>query len=93
MYYQFRRAGVSLLTQSKLLRIEAGRVLYADKRGEEQELECDHVVIALGYRPNDDLAFCEEEGFPVPSYRIGDCEKPGTILDAVTAGAVLAARI
>jgi NADPH-dependent 2,4-dienoyl-CoA reductase/sulfur reductase-like enzyme len=93
MYYQFRRAGVQLLTQSRLLRIEPGHVVYADRQGAEQRLDCDHVVIALGYRPNDDLAFCEDEGFPIPSYRIGDCEKPGTILDAVTAGAILAARI
>ena len=31
--------------------------------------------------------------FAIPSYRIGDCEKPGTILDAITAGANIAARI
>lgn len=93
MYYQFRRAGVRLFTQSKLMRIEPGRVFYQDQRGGESGIDCDHAVIALGYRSSDDMAFCEDEGFPVPSYRIGDCEKPGTILDAVVTGATLAARI
>jgi hypothetical protein len=52
----------------------------------------DNVVIALGYRPHDDLEFCDEN-WEIPSYRIGDCEEPGTILDAITAEANIAARI
>jgi 2,4-dienoyl-CoA reductase-like NADH-dependent reductase (Old Yellow Enzyme family)/thioredoxin reductase len=92
MFYELRKAGVSLMTKSKVMRIEPDRVIYSDQRGEEHIYECDNVVIALGYRPNDDLDFCDED-FEIPSYRIGDCQKPGTILDAVTAGANIAARI
>ncbi len=93
MYYEFKRTGVGLLTRSKMVRIADNCAVYADEHQEEHVLPCDHVIIALGYRPNDDLAFCDEEDFPVASYRIGDCKRPGTILDAVTAGANLAARI
>jgi NADPH-dependent 2,4-dienoyl-CoA reductase/sulfur reductase-like enzyme len=92
MFYELRKAGVALMTKSKVLRIEPDRVIYSDAQGEERTFECDNVVIALGYRPNDDLDFCDDD-FEIPSYRIGDCQKPGTILDAVTAGANIAARI
>ncbi|MGD0791605.1 MAG: FAD-dependent oxidoreductase [Terriglobales bacterium] len=92
MFYELRKAGVALMTRSKVVRIEPDRVIYTDHNGEEKTFECDNVVIALGYRPNDDLDFCDDD-FEIPSYRIGDCEKPGTILDAITAGANIAARI
>jgi thioredoxin reductase len=93
MYYELKKAKVPILTQSKVLRIEGDRVVYANRNAEEKILECDTVLIALGYRPNDDLSFCEEDDFPIPTYRIGDAEKPGTILDAVAAGANIAARV
>jgi NADPH-dependent 2,4-dienoyl-CoA reductase/sulfur reductase-like enzyme len=92
MFYELRKAGVTLMTRSKVVRIEPDRVIYTDHNDEEKTFECDNVVIALGYRPNDDLDFCDEN-FEIPSYRIGDCERPGTILDAITAGANIAARI
>lgn len=93
MYYEFKNHGVKLLTRSRVVRIEPGKVIYADEQKKEFAENCDSVVIALGYRPNDSMSFCEEEGFPVPAYRVGDCERPGTILDAVTMGANLAAKI
>ncbi|MBZ5526846.1 MAG: FAD-dependent oxidoreductase [Acidobacteriia bacterium] len=93
MYYEFKKFGVKLLTQCRVLRIESSQVIYANEQKQEFAEACDSVVIALGYRPNDSMSFCEDEGFPVPVYRVGDCEKPGTILDAVTMGANLAARI
>lgn len=92
MFYELRKAGVALMTKSKVVRIEPDRVIYSNADGEECVFQCDNVVIALGYRPNDDLDFCDED-FEIPSYRIGDCQKPGTILDAITAGANIAARI
>jgi thioredoxin reductase len=93
LYYELRKAGVKLLTKSRVVRIEGDRVVFADEHGDEHALSCDSVVIALGYRSNDDLNFCEDEDFPIPAYRIGDCDRPGTILDAVIAGANLAAKI
>ncbi len=93
MYYELKKARVPILTQSKVLRIEGDRVIYANRDREEKTLDCDTVLIALGYRPNDDLSFCEEDDFSIPTYRIGDAEKPGTILDAVAAGAHIAARV
>jgi len=93
MYYELQKAGVQLLTQSKVIRIEGDHVVYANQHAEEKVLECDTVLIALGYRRSDDLAFCDDEDFPIPVYRIGDAYRPGTILDAVTAGANIAAKI
>ena len=81
-----------MMTKSKVLRIEPDCVIYADQQGDEHVLECDSVVIALGYQPNDDLDFCDED-FEIPSYRIGDCHRPGTILDAITQGANIASRV
>jgi 2,4-dienoyl-CoA reductase-like NADH-dependent reductase (Old Yellow Enzyme family)/thioredoxin reductase len=93
MYYELRKAGAQLLTRSKVVRIDGGQLVYSDANGDEKVYECDTVLIALGYRPTDDLAFCDDDGFPIPTYRIGDANRPGTILDAVTAGANIAARI
>ncbi len=93
MYYEFKKAGVRVLTRHRIARIEAGRAIYWDEQDREGSLPCDSVILALGYRPNDDMAFCLDEDFPVPVYRIGDCVRPGTILDAVAQGAHLAAKL
>jgi pyruvate/2-oxoglutarate dehydrogenase complex dihydrolipoamide dehydrogenase (E3) component len=93
MYYELRKAGAQLLTKSRVVRIDGEKLFYSDANGDEKVYECDTVLIALGYRPTDDLAFCDDDGFPIPTYRIGDADRPGTILDAVTAGANIAARI
>ncbi len=93
MYYELKKAKVPLLTRCKVSRIEGDGVVYSDSNGDELTYSCDSAVIALGYRPNDDLSFCDEEGFPIPTYRVGDAERPGTILDAVMGGANLGARI
>jgi thioredoxin reductase len=93
MYYELKKAKVPLLTRCKVLRIEGDGVVYSDPNGSEATYCCDSAVIALGYAPNDDLSFCDEEGFAIPTYRVGDAERPGTIMDAVTAGANLGARI
>ncbi|MBI3949772.1 MAG: FAD-dependent oxidoreductase [Acidobacteria bacterium] len=93
MYYEFKKAGIQMLTKHMIARIEDSRAVYTDEHDREGYFECDAVVIAMGYRPSDDLAFCEEEGFPIQAYRIGDCVRPGTILDAVAQGAHLAAKL
>jgi 2,4-dienoyl-CoA reductase (NADPH2) len=93
MYYELRKAGALLLTKSRVVRIAGENLVYSDANGDEKVYECETVLIALGYRPTDDLAFCDDDGFPIPTYRIGDADRPGTILDAVTAGANIAGRI
>jgi len=93
LYYEFKKAGVQLLMRHRIARIEEGRAVALDERDQEVILPCDSVVLAMGYRPSDEMAFCLEEDFPVPVYRIGDCVRPGTILDAVTQGAHLAAKL
>lgn len=93
MYYEFKKSGVKLLTRARVMRIESSQVVYADEQKQEHSVDCDSVILALGYRPNDSMSFCEEEEFPFPVYHIGDCDRPGTIMDAVTAGANLAAKI
>ncbi|GBC81803.1 NADH oxidase [bacterium HR10] len=93
LYYEFKRAGVRLLTRHRIARIEPGWAIALDEQDREYLIPCDSVVLAMGYRPNDEMAFCLEEDFPVPVYRIGDCVRPGTILDAVTQGAHLAAKL
>jgi 2,4-dienoyl-CoA reductase (NADPH2) len=93
MYYEFKKAGVRLLTRHRIARIEKGQAIYLDERGQEGAIPCDSVVLAMGYRPSDEMAFCLEEDFPIPVYRVGDCVRPGTILDAVAQGAHLAAKL
>ncbi|OIJ19253.1 2,4-dienoyl-CoA reductase [Anaerobacillus alkalidiazotrophicus] len=52
------------------------------KTNENEELfDCDSVVIATGYLPESDLVSALEDKVPLAS--VGDCVRPGKILDAV----------
>ncbi|MFC1823700.1 FAD-dependent oxidoreductase, partial [Thermodesulfobacteriota bacterium] len=93
MYYQFKEAGLDIRTNHTIIRLAESKAFFTDEKGEEGFIEGDAFVLATGYRPRDDFSFCLERDFPVTTHRIGDCLQPGTIRDAVTQGAHLAAEI
>gem|GEM_PF-3725450 len=58
---------------------------FSTAEGVEMRLECDAVVLAAGYIPNQALKdrLASKAGFVLEA---GDCTAPGNILSAVTSG-------
>ena len=75
--------GTKFMTGTKLCSIEDGGAVVEDKAsGEQQKLEADYVVLAMGVRPDTSLADrLRELGFE-NVYCTGDAERSGTIAHA-----------
>jgi hypothetical protein len=72
---------VELITRAKVVRVTDKGVFY-DREGQEQFIEADTVVIAMGSVPVADLKE-KIEGLVPKLYAIGDCVKPRKALDAI----------
>jgi 2,4-dienoyl-CoA reductase (NADPH2) len=71
-----RRDGVALLAGMRPVAFEPGALRYADARGVERVLACEHVVAADLGRADDALAASLAASGP-PVYRVGDGAGPG----------------
>jgi len=76
-----RESGVTVLTGTKLLEINGGGAVVASG-GESSVLEADTVILAVGFRPVSSLLEALEGKVP-ELHGVGDCVRPGKILDAV----------
>ncbi len=85
-----REKGVEMLTNTKAVEIEDGKVV-VESEGRRREIECDDAVIAVGTKPNDGL-YDELKG-KVEVYKIGDCTKPAKAMDAIHQAAELALKL
>jgi len=75
--------GVSVLTNTSLVRIsEHGAVVENKYQRFEAELKADTIILALGLKPETDLSEALQ-GKVKELYSIGDCERPGKIIDAL----------
>ncbi len=77
---------IATMDKTKCLEIKKG-VLLAEQDGKPVELKCDFVVIAIGAKSNDfsDIKqACESRS--IPSYVIGDAQKPRRAIDAIAEG-------
>lgn len=76
------REGARILTKTRVIKIEEKGVLVADKNGQSNMLEADHVVLAVGLEP--DRIPVEKLRNIIPEiYTIGDCVEPRKVLSAV----------
>ena len=82
---KLEKAGTVIMTNEKLAEIRKGYVVTQNvKTMENSSVEADRVVLALGSRPEANLAeLLKNEGFR--PYVIGDCNKVGRIADATKA--------
>ncbi len=79
------RAGVEILTQTRVVCIESGRVAY-DRGGVTGEISpVDSVVLACGVQPRRELADSLRPA-GVPVHVIGDASKPRSLADAIREG-------
>jgi 2,4-dienoyl-CoA reductase-like NADH-dependent reductase (Old Yellow Enzyme family)/thioredoxin reductase len=81
---RLNRLDVEITTGCRLLSINAGYAV-VDLRGHEEKISADSIVLALGAKPNDELALSLQGG-DWEFYAIGDCRTPGDIKDAVHQG-------
>ena len=83
---------VAISTDTRLLSIEDNGVSVADPDNQEQFIEADKVVIAIGTRPDARL-YDQIKGLGFEIHQIGDCLEPRSAKDAIYESAVLGRRI
>jgi 2-enoate reductase len=89
MMAKMRGAGVQWVTSQKLREVKENGVVIDDPSGKESFLPADTVILATGFRANDQLyGLLDARGYEV--YRIGDCQSPRKIIDAVRDGYTIA---
>lgn len=87
-----RKDGVNLVTKVKTVKITPNSVTCVDKKGVEQTIECDDIVINGGMEPNRDVAI-SFAGSAHEYYSIGDCRQPGNMRNAIRDAYAVAMQI
>jgi len=77
---------VTIYKEAELEEISDKRVVIVFREGERKEVTVDTVIIAHGYKPNEDLAHSLKEQMNINVRSIGDGKQPGKIYDAIHAG-------
>ncbi len=86
------RKGVTMLTGVQYNEITDEGVVITSKEGKKETIKADTVALATGLAPNLQLLKTVEGKAP-EIYSIGDCSKPGLILDAIHEGSRIARKI
>jgi 2-enoate reductase len=73
-------SNVRIMVNTKLAAIEEGCIV-VDNAGTKEKIQCDDVILALGFRP--DFSLEQELAGKVEVITVGDANQPGKILDAV----------
>ena len=89
---QLKKHHVRILTDTSLLKIEENGVIVANSDRQEQFIETDKVVIAVGTRPDTRL-YEKIKSMGYKLYQVGDCLEPRDAKDAIYESAVLGRRI
>jgi 2,4-dienoyl-CoA reductase (NADPH2) len=92
LFYWFAKKGVALITGVKLEEINEKGLLITTEEGKKQTLEADSIIPALPFAPNTGLLNSLQGKVP-EIYTIGDCDNPGIIPDAISAGWQIANKI
>jgi 2,4-dienoyl-CoA reductase (NADPH2) len=84
--------GVILLTGVRYEEINDNGLTLISKNGERQRIQADTILVAMPFKPNNEL-FKALEGKVPEIYMIGDCRNPGTIVDAIAEGSSIGRNI
>lgn len=83
---------VKMISNARVVHIEASRVTYVDGKGRENAVEGEMIVLALGARPN--AALIEHlKPLGVPMVAVGDCLEPRRIPEAIYEGALAGRQV
>ena len=82
--HMLAKTGIAIHTGTKLLSIGDGSIT-VENNGDQSSLECDSIILAIGFRPNSGLAE-QLTGRVKNVVKIGDAVAPRKVLDAVWEG-------
>ena len=85
--------GVKMITNAKAKKIEKDGIVIEDKDAKESKIPADTVVLAVGYKPENQLYNILKEKLGDRVHIIGDAEKVAKLPDAVHTGFKLAVEI
>nr|MDO8079314.1 FAD-dependent oxidoreductase [Candidatus Freyarchaeota archaeon] len=83
--------GIEIITMATAKEIKKNSVII-DRAGKTEEVKADNVVLAMGFKPNRELAE-KLKGLKIPVYEIGDCKEIGRIKGAIHGGSIIGRRI
>ena len=83
---------VTILTESRLMRIESDGAVVARSSGAERLIEAERVILATGTRPCDHL-YQKVIALGYETHRIGDCLEARNAKEAILEGAILGRKI
>ena len=89
---KLKEAQVKIMSETRLIRVEANGVVVARSDGTEQTLEAEKVILAAGNRPLNDL-YKKVKTLGYETYQIGDCLETRSAKAAIYDSAVLARSI
>jgi len=89
---ELKANNVKVMTEYRLSKVEENGVFVIGKDMEEQFLEAERVVIAIGNRPDNKL-YDQIKSLGYEIHRIGDCLEPRSAKSAIYEGAVLGRAI
>ena len=92
LFRKLKETRVSIMTQTRLIRVEAGGAVVAGSDGVEQMLEAEKVILAVGNRPLNTL-YQKVNSLGYKTYQIGDCLETRSAKAAIYDSAVLARSI
>ena len=81
---------VKIFTREELEEIKDNKIITVSKEG-KKEYEADNVVLACGFKPNDNIISKLNENYD--TYSIGDCNNPAKIFDAIHTAYITARKI
>ncbi len=80
---ELKEYGIEILTHTKVLSINQNDILVTEK-GEEKKMPCDHVILAIGYKPQKNTPIFDLENKSIPYVVIGDAVKSRSIMEALS---------
>jgi len=86
-------SNVKMLTNAKAKRIEKDGIIIEDKDAKERKIHADTVVLAVGYKPENQLYNLLKEKLGDKVHIIGDAEKVAKLPDAIHTGFKVATEI
>jgi 2,4-dienoyl-CoA reductase-like NADH-dependent reductase (Old Yellow Enzyme family)/thioredoxin reductase len=92
LFSKLKETRVTIMTQTRLIRVEAGGAVVAGSDGIEQMLEAEKVILAAGNRPLNTL-YEKVKSLGYETYQIGDCLETRSAKAAIFDSAVLGRSI
>ena len=92
MDYCNERKNFSYIAKASTVAVTDTSVTYKDAEGVEHTIECDSVVLASGVKPEQEAAL-QFQGLARQFIMVGDCHKPGRVLDCTRSAYAAASQI